>query len=76
MESPEALCARYAALEANEIERCEIILRASPDALTANLCCNDSGSNIQLISVQNLERIGGNRNKIIKKIQKHIIHCV
>ena len=35
IESPEALCARYAALEANEIERCEVILRTAPDTLAA-----------------------------------------
>ena len=70
IESPEALCARYAALEANEIERCEIILRTAPDTLAASFCCNDSGSNIQLTSIQNLERMGGNRKNIIKKINQ------
>ena len=67
VESPDALCARYAALEVNEIERCELILRTSPDTMASNFFCNDSGSNIQLISLQTLESMGGNRKKIKRK---------
>ena len=67
VESPDALCARYAALEVNEIERCELILRTAPDTMASNFFCNDSGSNIQLISVQTLESMGGNRKSIKRK---------
>ena len=65
-ESPEAICARYATLEYNQIERCELILRTSSDRLTANFCCNDSGSNIQLISLQTLVAMGGEKKRINK----------
>ena len=63
-ESPDDICARYAALEADDIERCELILRTSPDTLSASFFVNDSGSNIQLVSIQNLIRLGGDKKKI------------
>ena len=63
-ESPDDICARYAALEADDIERCEMILRTAPDTLSASFFVNDSGSNIQLISIQNLERLGGDKKRI------------
>ena len=45
---------------------CQLILRTSSDRLTANFCCNDSGSNIQLISLQTLVAMGGEKKRINK----------
>lgn len=66
-ESPGDICQRYAALEADDIERCELIIRTSPGTLSAAFFVNDSGSNIQLISVQNLSRLGGDKKRIIPR---------
>ena len=66
-ENPDALCARYSALEADDIERCELILRSAPDTLCASFFVNDSGSNIQLISIQNLIKLGGNKRQVKSK---------
>ena len=66
-ESPGDICQRYAALEADDIERCELIIRTSPSTLSASFFVNDSGSNIQLISVQNLIKLGGDKKRIIPR---------
>ena len=70
-ESPEAICAKYASRAVHEIERCELILRTNSDTLSATLCCNDSGSNIQMISIQNYVKMGGDK-KNVKKIKSNI----
>ena len=64
--SPQKLSDKYCKERNLDIERTEFIFRSSPDTLTASMACNDSGSNIQLISVQKLKGLGGKLENIKK----------
>ena len=59
IEDPSLISKKYCNNKPPDIERTEFLFRCCAGSLTAAMACNDSGSNIQLISKQTFERLGG-----------------
>ena len=59
IEDPSLISKRYCDNKPPDIERTEFLFRTCAGSLTAAMACNDSGSNIQLISKQTFEKLGG-----------------